>query len=237
MTERGAGALRQDTSSLGIGPSSVRWDGDALLFDLDEITAPLPSRIRGQVRLIPHALADCALHLDAASCHRWTPIAPSAHVEVNLQSPAVRWTGTGYFDSNQGSESLETRLERWSWSRGNLRDGGTAILYDVIDRDGGETALALRFDRHARMQAFEPPPRASLGRSGWRIDRATRSDDGIARVERSLQDAPFYARAVIGSHLLGEPVTSVHETLDLARFRSPVVQAMLPFRMPRSNRR
>lgn len=237
MTERGDAGLQQETSSLVIGPSSMHWDAGVLTFELDEITAPLPSRIRGRVRVIPHALADQAWHLDAAGRHRWAPIAPSARVDVQLRSPDVRWSGTGYLDSNQGSEPLEKNLERWSWSRAALRDGGTAVLYDVVGRDGGETALAIAFDREARARAFEPPQRASLRRSGWRIDRTTRSDDGIARVERSLQDAPFYARSVISSRVLGQLTTSVHESLDLSRFRAPIVQAMLPFRMPRSNRR
>lgn len=235
MTERGDTGLRQETTSLGIGPSSMHWDGDALTFDLDEITAPLPSRIRGRVKVIPRALAQQAYQLDAADRHRWAPIAPSARVEVQLRSPDVRWAGTGYLDSNHGSEPLETNLERWSWSRGALRDGRTAVLYDVVAHDGGETALAIAFDRHASAHPFEPPQRAPLPRSGWRIERATRSDDGIAHVERSLQDAPFYARSVVGSRILGQPVFSVHESLDLARFRMPIVQAMLPFRMPRSN--
>lgn len=52
-------------------------------------------------------------------------------------------------------------------------------------------------------------------------------------MRRTLTDAPFYARSVIGTHLLGEPVTAIHESLSLTRFASPWVQAMLPFRMPR----
>lgn len=215
----------------------MHWSAGVLTFDLDEITAPLPSRIRGQVRVIPQALAQQSFALDAEGRHRWAPIAPSARVEVQLQSPNVRWSGTGYLDSNQGSEPLETSLERWTWSRAALRDGGTAVLYDVLARDGGESHLAIAFDRDARAHPFEPPQRAVLPRSGWRIERATRSDDGIAHVDRSLQDAPFYARSVIRSRVLGQSVASVHESLDLRRFRMPIVQAMLPFRMPRSNRR
>ena len=50
----------------------------------------------------------------------------------------------------------------------------------------------------------------------------------------SLEDAPFYARARVAHRLDGEEAASVHETLDLDRFASPVVKAMLPFRMPRA---
>jgi carotenoid 1,2-hydratase len=37
----------------------------------------------------------------------------------------------------------------------------------------------------------------------------------------------------VRSQLFGEAATAVHESLDLDRFASPWVQAMLPFRMPR----
>jgi carotenoid 1,2-hydratase len=53
------------------------------------------------------------------------------------------------------------------------------------------------------------------------------------RVMQTLEDTPFYARAVLESGLLGQRVVSVHETLNLRRLTSPVVQAMLPWRMPR----
>ena len=51
---------------------------------------------------------------------------------------------------------------------------------------------------------------------------------------RTLEDAPFYARSVVSAKLLGEHVTLMHESLSLDRFRMPMVQAMLPFRMPRA---
>ena len=54
------------------------------------------------------------------------------------------------------------------------------------------------------------------------------------RVLRTLEDTPFYARTLIemqGGH--GRLVPAVHETLDVPRLVSPLVQAMLPFRMPR----
>jgi carotenoid 1,2-hydratase len=37
----------------------------------------------------------------------------------------------------------------------------------------------------------------------------------------------------VQAHLLGQPVQAMHETLDTGRLVSPVVQLMLPFRMPR----
>ena len=85
------------------------------------------------------------------------------------------------------------------------------------------------------MQTFEPPPLHTLKRTGWRVGRKARSED-TAIVSRTLEDAPFYARSVVAARLLGEPVMLMHESLSLDRFKMPIVQAMLPFRMPRARR-
>jgi len=53
-------------------------------------------------------------------------------------------------------------------------------------------------------------------------------------VTQRLEDAPFYSRSVLRSGLLGETVTSMHETLNVPRLVSPAVQLMLPWRMPRT---
>jgi len=37
----------------------------------------------------------------------------------------------------------------------------------------------------------------------------------------------------VASRLFGEKVVAVQESLDLDRFKSPLVQFMLPYRMPR----
>jgi carotenoid 1,2-hydratase len=217
---------------LRIGPSALSWDGNALTFEIEEVAVPWPSRIRGTVRVIPRALVGHVADLGAARCHRWRPIAPAARVEVQLHSPALRWSGEGYFDSNEGDEPLEARIRHWHWSRGAARDG-TLVLYDVHERDGSATSLALKFDRAGAVTRFDAPPDVPLPASGWRIARSTRSEDGRARVERTLEDTPFYVRSVVSARLLGAATTSVHESLDLDRFSSRIVQAMLPFRMPR----
>jgi carotenoid 1,2-hydratase len=85
------------------------------------------------------------------------------------------------------------------------------------------------------MQPFVAPDRVPLSRTGWRIDRGLRSESD-ARAIRTLEDAPFYARSVVAAQLCGEPVMMMHESLSLDRFRRPVVQAMLPFRMPRARK-
>lgn len=235
MTERGAPGLQRSASALEIGPSRMAWDGTALTIEIEEVTAPWSRRVRGTVRVVPTALHDESFALDAAGRHRWTPIAPCARVEVDLESPRSHWQGPGYFDRNDGSAPLEADFRRWDWSRAHSADGSTAVLYDVTRRDGSTHGLALRFDpRRAGSTAFEPPPEASLPRSAWGLQRGTRSDPGASpRIVQRLEDGPFYTRSVVASQLMGQPVTAMHESLDLRRFASPVVQAMLPFRMPR----
>jgi len=235
MTERGQAGLERSADTLRIGPSQLHWDGNALTVDLAEITVPFPSKIRGTIRVHPRGLADHCSVIDGNGQHRWQPIAPFARVDVHLDSPAIRWTGEGYFDSNQGDAPIEDSIEQWNWSRSSLRDG-TAVIYDIAARNGEKSALNLRFDRHGNVLEFEPIRRITLPKTGWRIARATRADADNASVVRTLEDTPFYSRSVIHSRLYGEDTTGIHESLDLSRFRRPIVQAMLPFRMPRVRR-
>jgi carotenoid 1,2-hydratase len=220
---------------LAIGPSSLSWRGDALTFAIDEVAMPVPSRLRGTVRVLPSALTRLAYSLDGAGRHRWHPLAPRSRVEVELLQPSLRWSGSGYLDSNDGDAPLEDDFRCWTWSRGSRRDRSTTVLYDVERRDGAATSLALRFDDAGCAAAIDAPPPVQLPPSGWRIARTTRSDSGAA-VERTLEDAPFYARSVVSKRLLGEAVVAMHESLDLDRFRSRWVQMLLPFRMPRRAR-
>ncbi len=113
-----------------------------------------------------------------------------------------------------------------------MTDGSTAVLYDMQHEDGSDQVLALRFGRDGQVTPFEPPPRRDLPATLWRLPRRMRST-GAVRVIEQLEDTPFYQRAMVRSELLGQPVTSFHETLNVPRLVSPVVQAMLPFRMPR----
>jgi carotenoid 1,2-hydratase len=53
------------------------------------------------------------------------------------------------------------------------------------------------------------------------------------QIQEQLEDTPFYQRALVNSELLGQPVRSFHESLSIPRLVSPLVRAMLPWRMPR----
>ena len=235
MTERTSAAVEQTDDHFVCGPSSLGWDGTALTINIDEVTVPIPSRLRGKVRLIPKAITDTRVHLDADGLHRWWPISPLADVEVDLQSPGRQWRGHGYFDSNWGDVPLETSFATWHWSRART-PSGAQIFYDVNRRRGPapSLAVALAFAPDGSVQEIPSPPLAQLPKTFWGIERATRSDGGSgARVIDTLENAPFYARSHIESVLDGAPVQAIHESLDLDRFVSPVVQMMLPFKMPR----
>lgn len=238
MTERRAGSLLQSASSLTIGPSSLRWNPDeTLTVNFDEVGTPLPRRVRGQVHLTPLFINESSFTLHDNGRHHWWPVAPSARVEVTLDSPALRWTGHAYFDRNWGDEPIEDGFVCWDWSRAGMGDE-TAILYNMNRRHADPLSLALRFAPDGGLSAFAPPRNYPLPRTPiWRVPRATQSDDGHPpRVAETLEDTPFYSRSVIRTHLLDRSVTAVHESLQLDRFRSPIVQFMLPYRMPRRRR-
>jgi len=234
MTERGRGTIRRTPDRFVVGPSSIAWRAGTLTLRIDEIAVPWPRRIRGEVRLRAGALFDHPVALDAAGHHHWRALAPCARVEVDLEAPARRWSGHGYLDMNSGDEPLEDGFDHWHWSRSALADGSTAVLYEVRRRAGDRVGFGLRFYPAGAVHALVPPAPAALPRTGWGIARGTCSDDTTgARVRRTLEDTPFYARSVLSSRLLGEEVTAVHESLSLDRFRTRWVQALLPFRMPR----
>jgi carotenoid 1,2-hydratase len=231
-TERGRGAIARSAARYEIGRSAISWDGNALTIDIDEVACPLPRRLHGRVRLHPRALPGRSFALDAAGRHRWHPVAPSARIEVEMTSPALRWSGAGYFDSNDGDEPLERAFSSWTWSRAS-HGGDAVILYDAERRTGGPLNLALRFDARGGMREIPAPPVARLPTSLWRVPRATRSQDGRAGVIDTLEDGPFYARSLVSTRLDGAEIRAMHESLSLDRFAAPWVQALLPFRMPR----
>lgn len=237
MTERGRSSLARSASELLIGPSRVHWDGQALQVDIEEVCTPLPRRLHGRVSLHPHSLCRFVTPLDAAGRHRWGPIAPCARIEVELDRPGLRWRGHAYLDSNEGDEPVDRAFRAWDWSRATLRDGSTAVVYDLrpsVAISGAERLIAQRFDPDGSSQPFEPPPQRRLPRSLWGLVRTQRCDEGAPlHVQRTLEDTPFYVRSVLDGALLGEPVIAVHETLHVPRLVSLPVQLMLPFRMPR----
>ncbi|MEE4211543.1 MAG: hypothetical protein V2I43_20045 [Parvularcula sp.] len=235
MTEHGSGFVERQANHFSVGRSALRWDGQTLLIDIDEVTTPWPRRIRGQVRVDMEGLGDSAFHIDHLGKHRWRPLAPVARVGVHLQEPNLRWSGDGYLDANEGDEPLEDGFAFWDWSRTVIDGKRTAILYNT-DMIGGQSCLsAFLAAKDGTIEDIETPPPAHLPRTPvWRVMRRTRAEeDGVARIVRTFEDTPFYSRSLIETQLFGKPRKAIHESLSGPRLKSKIVQMMLPYRMPR----
>ncbi len=231
MTERRANTVERSETRYAVGASSLEWRGDRLVITIDEWTVPIPRRLRGRITLHAETLFDDWHAIDAAGRHRWRPIMPMARAEVEFDKPDLCWKGGAYCDTNRGAVALERDFRSWNWSRTGGREAAR-VLYETEGRDGSARNLALEYRADGSIAPFEPPPLRVLPRTGWRVARATRSDTP-ARVLRTLEDTPFYTRSTIASSLGGFEGVSIHESVDLGRFANPIVQAMLPFKMPR----
>ncbi len=232
MTERPQSSVTRDASSFVIGPSCVHWDGQALHVDIDEWSVPIPRRLKGRVSVYPDQLFDFSTPLDHDKRHHWGPIAPFARVRVELSNPEQSWSGHAYVDSNEGVEPIANAFTQWDWSRAHMSDGTSTVLYDCQFHQGPDHLLALQFTSNGQVKSFDAPKREGMPKTGWGLERRLRSERPLGKIQ-SLEDTPFYQRAIVQNHLLGESVSSFHETLNANRFASPWVQALLPWRMPR----
>jgi carotenoid 1,2-hydratase len=233
MTERPARSTAIAANRFRIAGSSVQWSDGALAIDFDEIGAPIPFRIRGRVRIATEAIGPRRLALDGTARHWWWPIAPHARITVEIECPRMSWSGSGYLDCNRGSEPLEAGFAQWQWSRAPVSTG-TIVQYDLTERSGRERTMSLHIDPRGTASERAPLAAQRLPRTLWGIRRTARADTGTrARVVRTLEDTPFYARSMLSTRIDGETVPAMHESLSLTRFSSPIVKCMLPFRMPR----
>jgi carotenoid 1,2-hydratase len=230
MTERKAAALERSRTHFSVGPSGMAWTGQSLVMDVNEIAAPLPRRVRGQIRLTPIAWNERRFTIDSRGRHGWMPIAPMARVECAFHDPAMNWSGHGYWDTNAGDEPVAKGFKSWDWSRAD-QNGHCIALYDAIGLDGTTQQIATRFSQQGS-EDFAPPPRIALPRTSWSIKRQTQAD-GPVQLTKTLENTPFYARSLLQTTLAGKPALAMHETLDVGRFDTPIVRMMLPFRMPR----
>lgn len=239
MTERPEHAVQPERDQFAIGPSSVRWAGDCLIIDIEEhdkrIMNPFRRRVAGQIKVWPEMLNTEAFALDPAGKHLWHCLAPRARISVEMKAPELSWQGSAYLDSNRGSESLEEGFRIWHWSRAHLGKH-VAVFYEGERRDGSTFASALRFDSAGIPHEADLPPTAPLPNTLWQMERLTRADRGLARVRRTWEDSPFYTRSTLHARLYGEPVVAMQETLSLDRFCNPIVQQLIPHRMPRAHR-
>ncbi|MEM9617852.1 MAG: carotenoid 1,2-hydratase [Pseudomonadota bacterium] len=235
MTERGRDAIKVTKTQFQIGNSALSWDGDSLFIEVNETTVPIPSPLRGRVRVRPQFLSTTEFMIDDEARHFWRPVAPCAHVEVDFERPDLKWFGYGYSDTNRGDEPLERAFRYWDWSRAEISQHETAILYNTDLWNGGKKSLALRFGSDGRWEEFAPPDVASLPATPiWRIKRRTRAEKTHpVKILKTFEDTPFYSRSMIESDLFGVTFRSMHESFSGERLRLPIVKALLPFRMPR----
>lgn len=234
LSERAIDERDRTASGVRIGRSAMEWRNGALVVTIDERTAPFGRRVRGRISLHPRAFTRLELPLDAAGLHLWSPAVPIGDLEVALDEPRVRFVGHGYHDANVGLEPLDAAFDRWSWSRARVVDAtshASALLtYDVRDRLGAERALALEVSATGDAHVRDDLHRVSLPRTRWRLDRSTLAlaRGQQARLVQSLEDGPFYARALIDA---GGAALAVHEELSLVRLRRSWVRFLSGFRM------
>jgi carotenoid 1,2-hydratase len=233
MTERGVRQVARNTNGLAIGPSSMRWDGSALEIEIHERCAPIPWPLRGRIRIHPSGLAKRSFALDSrreasVAADRTECAGGSCLLEPRLQMVWDRVLGLESRHRAAGGAFRD-----WTWSR-VASGGSTVVLYDVSERERARTSLALQFAPSGEVISIPTPSPCRLPASGWRINRHTRADPQYpVRVLKTLVDAPFYSRTLLETRVAGVEGRSIHESLDLDRFRSPWVQCLLPFRMPR----
>ena len=232
MTDRGHTALALSEDAIQIGPSSMRWENDALVVDIDERSWPHLHRLKGRVTIHPEAVTDVELPLMPDGTHVWRPFAPASRIEVALDRPGWTWAGHGYFDANFGTRALEQDFSYWTWGR-YPTPGGALTFYDAARRDGTDLGVAVKFDGSAA-RIVEAPPRTPFRRSLWAVRRETRADPGHRpRQVKAMLDAPFYCRSVVETQIDGARTAGVHEALDLDRFASPLLKPMLAVKVPR----
>lgn len=232
MTERSSPMLTRSRDEFVLGPSHLSFDGTHLNIEISETAFPLISPVRGRVRITPKIMPARSFALDEAGRHIWQPIAPMADIEVEMEAPKLSWHGHGYVDHNRGLEPIEDGFHAWEWAR-MQGDQRSLIHFDMQPRAGHTEHLSFAFHDDGRIAPFHAPQRKNMRRGFWGMNRVTRSETRPELI-RTFEDAPFYTRNMIKSRLEGEDMTGVHESLSLDKFSSPIVQKMLPFRMPRA---
>lgn len=231
LTEYGSEQVHRDAHTLVFGDNRIERDEHGFAITVAEHTTPWGRPLRGRIRLLPRAWSPHRFALDDTGRHQWWPCVPRGRMEVELETPGLSFEGAGYHDSNGGTEPLERRLERWTWSRVSGPDT-TTLLYDVLARDGRLRTLSLRCEDGGTVtDGVEASAEIALGGSRWGLSRAIRvPQGGHAILDRTLVDAPFYVRSVLRADIGQGPAWGVHETVDLQRFIRPSTQWMLPFR-------
>lgn len=234
MTERGTRTAERSATRFILGPSDIRLDDRNMTITIRERTTPFFSKMVGEVTLTPITFTQHEVGLDPDNEHHWRPVAPLAHIDVRFDEPRLAWSGHAYHDMNWGSRPLESTFKSWFWSRATSSHGAH-IIYDKTLIDGTRSGFALDISELGKVTERTIPAEIELGRTFWRMKRPARLEHGPNRVTL-FEDSPFYTRSLVETRINDEPVMAFHESLSLARFKTPWMQMMLPFRMPRWDR-
>jgi carotenoid 1,2-hydratase len=230
MTERGQASVRRTETRFDVGPSHFCWTDLKLHIHIQERCCPLPYPLKGTVELDCAQLFNEPVTLDGAGKHHWLAVAPQARIHVRFEKPSLEWKGSAYHDMNWGDEPLEQGFKAWTWQRTNGSER-TKVFYDAIRSDGSRQSFGKSFSRDGS-QDIAPPALHALPKGFWRMPRDVASETEPNLIA-TLEDSPFYTRNQVSITHAGKHSTAIHESLSLDRFCHPIVQKMVPFRMPR----
>ncbi len=235
LTERDQAVVSRSANHFAVGPSQVEFRDGELQFAIRERCAPIPQRVSGTIRVALPQLSERCFALDQFAQHRWWPAAPSSRVSVAFDNPDLQWQGQGYFDSNAGVVPVEETFRGWQWLRTEGSGQGGHILYETQPRIGEPQQLTLAYDQRGSSSevALTERGRHLPTTPIWRVGRPMPVGARGAKVVKTFEDTPFYARTEIDVDIAGNSARAMHESLDLDRFKSRWVQTLLPFRMPR----
>jgi carotenoid 1,2-hydratase len=230
MTERARADVSRDAFHFRVGPSDMLWNGDTLEIAINERCTPWPRAVRGTVKLSCEAFYDDPIMLSETGQHCWRAVAPRARIDVQFEQPRLRWSGYGYHDMNWGNAPLQDAFAAWTWQRSHL-DEGAIVFYDAILKDGVRQQFGRSYV-NGRVEHLAMPKQSTYRRGIWQMPRHIASESPPTFV-MSLEDSPFYTRDHVKVMLAGKSLDTIHESLSLRRFKNPLVQRMLPYRMLR----
>ena len=113
-----------------------------------------------------------------------------------------------------------------------MGDGSTLVNYDIHGSDQPDRLLRMIYSPKGQINMLGDAPTWDLPQTAWRLPRRVRSESPSSSV-RILEDTPFYQRGLVTQTHQGQSVLAFHESLSVPRLTHPLVQAVLPWRMPR----
>ena len=145
-----------------------------LKFDIDEISAPWPRRLRGRVRVEAGGNKPASLQARAEGGHIWRPIAPRARVAVRSSEPEHQVERKRLFRlailATSRSEAGFPTLDLVSCAAARRR----GVFYDAERRREGPLHLSLEFDR--TRNGFAAFAATAGGRACRQLAGASRGD-------------------------------------------------------------